>query len=69
MWLDIVYYLLVGYSLVSVNGETVANKCLPDGQSALAVIDDPNHFPLKLKFKRLKASINERIMLMSMFHS
>ncbi|XP_003388300.1 PREDICTED: trafficking protein particle complex subunit 4-like [Amphimedon queenslandica] len=59
----------VGYSLVSINGEPVVNKCLPDGRTALSVIDDPSSFPIKLKFKRLKASINERIMLMSMLHS
>lgn len=63
------FSLIVGYSLVAINGEAVVNKALPDGRTAQAVINDPSSFPLKLKFKRLKASVNERIMLLSMFHS
>ena len=61
--------LLVGYSLVAVNGEAVVNKCLPDGRNVLDVLDSHKSFPLKLKFRRLKTSVNERIMLLSMFHS
>lgn len=60
---------VVGYSLIAINGQTVTNKVLPDGRCAQAVIDDPASFPLRLKFRRLKASVNERIMLLSMFHS
>ena len=61
--------LLVGYSLVAVNGEAVVNKCLPDGRNVLDVLDSHKSFPLKLRFRRLKTSVNERIMLLSMFHS
>jgi hypothetical protein len=59
----------VGYSLVSINDQPVVNKTLPDGRSALSVIDDSASFPIRLRFRRLKASVNERIMLLSMFHS
>ena len=60
---------VVGYSLVAVNGEVVSNKQLSSGRSAMEAINDPKNFPLRLRFKRLKASVNERIMLLSMFHS
>lgn len=59
----------VGYSLIAINGQTVTKKCLPDGRTAIEVLKTPSSYPLALKFTRLKASINERIMLLSMFHS
>ena len=59
----------VGYSLIAINGQTVANKMLPDGRSAAEVLAGAGNYPLSLKFTRLRASINERIMLLSMFHS
>ena len=59
----------VGYSLTSINGTSLSNKCLPDGTNALKVIEDPSKYPLSLKFTRLRITINERIMLLSMFHS
>jgi len=59
----------VGYSLIAINGAQVANKCLPDGRSAMEFIRTPENYPLSLKFARLRVSINERIMLLSMFHS
>ena len=59
----------VGYCLVGINGSPVTNKCLEDGRSALEVVNDPKNYPLSLKFTRVRVSINERIMLLSMFHS
>ncbi len=59
----------VGYSLTSINGTALANKCLPDGTNAMKVIEDRSKYPLTLKFTRLRVSINERIMLLSMLHS
>ena len=59
----------VGYALISINGQELKNKCLPDGRSAMAVIATAKSYPLSLKFGRLRVSINERIMLLSMFHS
>ena len=62
-------FVSVGYSLVAINGEAVVNKCVPDGRGVFEVINSHKSFPLKLKFRRLKTSVNERIMLLSMFHS
>ena len=59
----------VGYSLIAINGQTLNKKCLPDGRTAMDVLATPSSYPLALKFTRLRASINERIMLLSMFHS
>lgn len=61
--------LPVGFSLVSLNGQPVMNRCLPDGTTAMAMLKNPDNFPVSLKFARLRVSINERIMLLSMFHS
>ena len=62
-------HISVGYCLVAVNGSPVTNKCLEDGRSALEVVNNPKNYPLSLKFARIRVSINERIMLLSMFHS
>lgn len=59
----------VGYSLVTVNGQPVTSRCLPNGENVLKFLQNPSNFPVRLKFTRLKASVNERIMLLSMFHS
>lgn len=59
----------VGFSLISLNGQPVTNRCLPDGTSAMKTLNNPDNYPLCLKFARLRVSINERIMLLSMFHS
>ena len=65
----VVVVFVVGYSLVAINGQPLTKKCLPDGRTAMEVLKTPSCYPLSLKFTRLKASINERIMLLSMFHS
>ena len=59
----------VGYSLIALNGQPVTNRCTPDGTTAMTLLTNPENFPMSLKFARLRVSINERIMLLSMFHS
>ena len=63
------FFPAVGYSLVAINGQPVTNRCTSDGTSALKVLNDSENYPISLKFARLRVSINERIMLLSMFHS
>ena len=60
---------VVGYSLIAINGQTLTSKMLPDGRPAVEVLSEADNYPLTLRFTRLRASINERIMLLSMFHS
>ena len=59
----------VGYALLSVNGETVTGKVLPDGRRIVDFLSEESNFPVTLGFARPKVSANERIMLASMFHS
>ena len=58
----------VGYCLLAINGSPVTNKCLEDDQSTLVVVNNPKNYPLSLKFAWVRVSIDERIMLLSMFH-
>lgn len=58
----------VGHALLSINGEPVVGRRLPDGREAMEVIKDQANYPLNLKFGRPKLTTNERIMLASMFH-
>ena len=59
----------VGYSLIALNGQPISNRCVPDGTSAMTLLTNAENYPISLKFARLRVSINERIMLLSMFHS
>lgn len=65
---SLIFFLLVGHSLIAINGEPVVGRKLPDGRDALEVLANPDNFPINLKFGRLKLKTNERIMLASMFH-
>lgn len=66
--LNVVFCLLVGHTLIAINGEQLSGRKLPDGRDALDVLSNPDNFPINLKFGRLKLKTNERIMLASMFH-
>ena len=53
---------------MSVNGQTVTYKELPDGRDVFDVIADKANYPLNLKFGRPKITTNEKIVLASMFY-
>ena len=57
-----------GHALMSVNGQTVTYKELPDGRDVFDVIADKANYPLNLKFGRPKITTNEKIVLASMFY-
>ena len=59
----------MGQALVAVNGLKVANKQIADGRSAMEVLEAEKNYPLTLRFSRMKVSVNERIMMLSAFHS
>ena len=59
----------VGHALVAVNGMRVTNKQLTDGRSAMEMLQTEKCYPLSLRFARMKVSVNERIMMLSAFHS
>jgi len=58
----------IGHALMSVNGQTVTYKELPDGRDVFDVIADKANYPLNLKFGRPKITTNEKIVLASMFY-
>ena len=59
----------MGQALVAVNGLKVTNKQIADGRSAMEVLEAEKNYPLTLRFSRMKVSVNERIMMLSAFHS
>jgi len=60
--------VLVGHTLLQVNGQPLVGKDLPDGRDVFEVLADKNNFPLNLKFGRSPITTNEKIVLASMFY-
>lgn len=54
---------------MAVNGLRVMNKQIADGRPAMEVLQAEKNYPLSLRFARMKVSVNERIMMLSAFHS
>ena len=57
------------YTLLTVNGQSVNNRKLPDSRSALEFLSKLENYPVSLTFAQQRAAVNERLMLLSMFHS
>lgn len=53
---------------MSMNGVTVNGQQLEDGRDVLKLLEDPENYPLSLKFGRPKMTTNEKIFLASMFY-
>lgn len=58
----------VGHVLTAVNGIPVTGRELEDGRDVLDMLQQPEHFPIMLKFSRAKMTTNEKIFLASMFY-
>lgn len=58
----------MGHVLTAVNGIAVAGRELEDGRDALEMLEQPENFPITLKFCRAKMTTNEKIFLASMFY-
>ncbi|XP_043189656.1 trafficking protein particle complex subunit 4-like [Amphibalanus amphitrite] len=58
----------VGHALLAINGIPVTGKQLDDGRDAFTVLEDPEQYPISLKFGWPKLSTNEKIFLASMFY-
>jgi len=58
----------IGHTLVSVNGQPVTDKHLPDGRDVMEILGNQENFPLNLKFGRSRITTNEKIVLASMFY-
>lgn len=58
----------VGHVLTAVNGSSVNGRQLENGKDVLELIEQPENFPLTLKFSRARMTTNEKIFLASMFY-
>lgn len=58
----------MGHVLTAVNGITVTGRELEDGRDVMEMLEQPENFPITLKFSRAKMTTNEKIFLASMFY-
>ncbi|XP_011705758.1 PREDICTED: trafficking protein particle complex subunit 4 [Wasmannia auropunctata] len=58
----------VGHVLTAVNGAAITGRELEDGRDILEMLEQPENFPITLKFSRAKMTTNEKIFLASMFY-
>ncbi|XP_013380242.1 trafficking protein particle complex subunit 4 [Lingula anatina] len=59
----------VGHTVLGINGLSASGRQLEDGRDILETIADEDNYPIAIKFGRPKLTVNEKIMLASMFHS
>ncbi|EGI64251.1 Trafficking protein particle complex subunit 4 [Trachymyrmex septentrionalis] len=58
----------VGHVLTAANGIAITGRELEDGRDILEMLEQPENFPITLKFSRAKMTTNEKIFLASMFY-
>ncbi|VVC93735.1 trafficking protein particle complex subunit 4 [Leptidea sinapis] len=58
----------VGHVLLSVNGSPVTGRTTEDGKDVFEFIESKENFPMSLRFGRVRATTNEKIVLASMFY-
>ncbi|KZC13709.1 PREDICTED: trafficking protein particle complex subunit 4 [Dufourea novaeangliae] len=58
----------VGHVLTAVNGSLVTGRDLENGKDVFELLEQPESFPLSLKFSRARMTTNEKIFLASMFY-
>lgn len=58
----------MGHVLTTVNGNAITGRELEDGRDILEMLEQPENFPITLKFSRAKMTTNEKIFLASMFY-
>lgn len=58
----------VGHVLTSINGAVITGRELENGKDVFEMLEQPENFPITLKFGRAKMTTNEKIFLASMFY-
>lgn len=58
----------VGHLLTAINGVLVNGSTTEEGKDVKELIENPENYPLTLKFSRPKMTTNEKIFLASMFY-
>lgn len=60
--------IYVGHHLIAVNGVPVNGQVLEDGKEVKEFLENPENFPVNLRFCRPRMTTNEKIFLASMFY-
>lgn len=58
----------VGHVLTAVNGSPVTGRELENRRDVFELLEQPENFPLSLRFSRARMTTNEKIFLASMFY-
>ncbi|XP_071860149.1 trafficking protein particle complex subunit 4-like protein Trs23 [Bombus fervidus] len=58
----------VGHVLTAVNGSPVIGRELENGKDVFELVEQPENFPMSLRFSRARMTTNEKIFLASMFY-
>ncbi|XP_003488960.1 trafficking protein particle complex subunit 4 [Bombus vosnesenskii] len=58
----------VGHVLTAVNGSPVIGRELENGKDVFELLEQPENFPMSLRFSRARMTTNEKIFLASMFY-
>ncbi|XP_076238706.1 trafficking protein particle complex subunit 4-like protein Trs23 [Calliopsis andreniformis] len=58
----------VGHVLTAVNGSPVMGRELENGKDVFELLEQPENFPMTLRFSRARMTTNEKIFLASMFY-
>ncbi|XP_043590096.1 trafficking protein particle complex subunit 4 [Bombus pyrosoma] len=58
----------VGHVLTAVNGSPVIGRELENGKDVFELLEQPENFPMLLRFSRARMTTNEKIFLASMFY-
>lgn len=66
--MNVLIIIIVGHVLTSLNGAPLNGSVLEDGRIVKDIIENPESYPLSLKFMRPKMTTNEKIFLASMFY-
>ncbi|XP_059485457.1 trafficking protein particle complex subunit 4 [Neocloeon triangulifer] len=60
--------IMVGHQLLAINGILITGRQLEDGKDALEFLENPENYPVNLKFGRPKMTTNDKLFLASMFY-
>lgn len=61
--------IVVGHAVLAINGIAAVGRTLEDGRDILELIQSEAAYPLAIRFGKPRLTTNEKIMLLSMFHS
>lgn len=61
-------FIVVGHVLTAVNNSPVVGRELENGKDVIELLEQPENFPVLLRFSRARMTTNEKIFLASMFY-